>query len=321
MLIRQITLNVGHLKTDQDKKPKYICFELFLMNDLKKRLPDIINYGIVKYSKKFNVYSDSIEKHLSDIVRNGHLKDDLFIKYYQTFIEDSASESYNHLVAKSENKAIGNYNYAKFYNDCCSYTQIYLALNDLELNHPNWHILRQKYNDIYDEVYTFECNYRKDSLVMLSRDMALDYLKSDKTHREWELLRGFLAIKSLQGNKIMVATHKADIVRRMTGAKSDQVMKHFLTDKVTKAASKKMHDKFAGRYFFDQLIKELFDRGFVPAKITPPGSRVTYFSTKLTPDELADEIVKFKTKQKSNYKSVEDLMKAKIANALKLVQV
>lgn len=291
------------------------------MNDIKKRLPDIINYGIVKYSKKFNVYSNSIEKHLSDIVKNSDLKDDLFIKYYQTFIEDCGSESYNHSIAKFENKAIGDYNYDKFYNDCCSYTQIYLALDDLELKHPNWSILRRKYSDVYGEVYMFECNYKRDALVMLSKDMALDYLKNEKTHREWELLRGFLAIKSLQGNKNMVATHKADIIKRMAGAKSDEVMKHFLTDKATKAASKRMHDKFTGRYFGDQLIRELFERGFIKSKITPPGSRVMYFSTKLTMEDLCDEIIKSKTKQQSKFKSVENLMKTKIANSLKLVQV
>lgn len=233
--------------------------------------------------------------------------------------DSDQNEFDNHHKAKSANEFPGSYKYSHFFISCITYTQIHLSLIDLGLMHPNYDFLIKNYNSIYDEIYLFECEYGRDALVMVPVKIAFDYLKSDKTNREYELLRGFLAIKSLQGNKSMVATHKADIQRRMVGAKSYEVLNHFLNSKQTKASTSKIYKKYTGRYFGDQLIKELYDKRFIQSKITPRGSRLIYLSTQLSMKELAFEIINNKTKKQSNFKADEESMKIQINESLKLI--
>lgn len=303
------------MKTTQS--PKYLCFELFLINDIKNRLPEIAAYSVAKYAHKLEIPLYKLVPQISELVKKRRIVNLTFVKYYYEHIYVSKSDEDNinlYYLAEASNLSISDdYGYRHFIADGQMYGKINAALHDLELVYTDYNFLIKTFNKISKEVRQFESLFNKDALVMLSVEMALDYLKNDKPHRDWELLRGFLAIKSLQGSKSMVATHKADIQQRMVGAKSEKVLNQFLNDKSTKVASKKLYKKFTGRYFGDQLIKDLFHKRFIQSKITPRGSRVIYLSTSLTMGLLAQEILSYKTKPTNSLKDQEALMRDKIS--------
>jgi len=305
------------LKTSSS--PKYLCFELFLINDIKSRLPAIARYSIVKYAEKFELKLYQRIPLIREICLNKLVRNTDFIEYYYQYIYLSTSDQddeHSYYIAQNNEFVINEgYGYDSFIRDGEMYAKIHAALKDLSWIHYDYSTLIETHKDISSEVNLFESRNKRDALVMLSCDLALNYLNNEKTNREWELLRGFLAIKSLQGSKSMVATHKEDLHRRMIGAKTEDVLNYFLKEKTTNGPTRKLFDKFKGRYFGDQLLKDLFEKKFIRSKLTPRGSRVIYLSTSLTMDELAQEIINLKSKPKNTLKEQEYLMRDKISNA------
>lgn len=287
------------------------------MNDIKNRLPEIARYSVVKYAEKFELPLYKMIPHIRDLCLKKRVLNTFFIEYYYEHIHSSNAEEddiNNYYIAENNDLTINDeYGYESFIKEGLSYAKINAALSDLVLTYRDYSILIKTYNDIKSEVNRFENLFKRDALVMLSCDMALNYLNHEKTNRDWELLRGYLAIKSLQGSKNMVATHKKDIHNRMVGAKSEDVLNYFLKGKLTKGNTTKLYNRFTGRYFGDQLIKDLFKKKFIQSKGTPKGSRVIYLSTILSMDELAQEIINLKSKPVCTLKEQEALLRDKIS--------
>lgn len=74
-----------------------------------------------------------------------------------------------------------------------------------------------------------------------------------------DLLRGFLATKSILGKKPLTATTKRAIAMRMIGAKNDKVLHGLLENDQLKA----LYDKYLQRYHIDKLLDELVGRGLL----------------------------------------------------------
>jgi hypothetical protein len=128
-----------------------------------------------------------------------------------------------------------------------------------------------------------EAMHGKQPMPSISIDMLFDYKKNPQ---DLELLMSYISIKSLIGQYKFTGTCKDVIVMRMIGAKSSKALENALKNKTLKS----IYDKYSKRYWFDKLIKDLFDRDFLQSKIGL--KRKIYLSTTLNFDELGVEIAK-----------------------------
>ena len=91
--------------------PKYLCFELFLINDVKNKLPEIAAYSIVKYAHKFDIPLYKLVPNIRELVKNRRIVNLTFVKYYYEHIYVSKSEDDNidlYYLAETSNLSISD---------------------------------------------------------------------------------------------------------------------------------------------------------------------------------------------------------------------
>lgn len=302
-------------KNLSEKEFKYVCFETCLISGIDKQINDIFNYSIVKYSisniklSKEEILNEAIRLYYDDKLP-GKISN-VFATAFDGEVEES-TRGYNEkgefdpseertsllLYFDSEDEGIFDANFSKFIDDCKPYCQLHRGLHALNLTGGNYDYMLKGYSKVNNIVAQNESQYGKNPLVMMKIQMLLDYVNGDKTHRNFELLKGFLAIKSIQGQKDFTGTNKEMVCARMIGAKTPDIAKQLIKDK----AINKVFLKYKARYFFDQLLLELQIKSFITAKITY--GRSVYLSTQLDNELLCVAIMNFTEKKLLNTASI-----------------
>ncbi|MDB5131791.1 MAG: hypothetical protein JWR02_1540 [Mucilaginibacter sp.] len=284
-----------------DQKHPYVFFECCLINHIQKEIDNILDYAIIKFASKleitdYNLLCGAIQLYVNDKLPSrlnkafiaAKIDADVADKYALTGAYNSLLNAVNRMDEDIE----------KFKSDLRPYVQIDQAIKKLRLQSINYDSILAKYRRIKTIVDNFEVLHGKDAVVGVKITMLIDFRDTEKSYRDFELLKGFLAIKSILGDKDFVGTNKAFVTARMIGAKTPKIVSSLMVDKATK----KLYAKFTGRYFYDQLLYDLEDKNFIMSRL--PGNRCIYLSTSLSYELLKVSIQNYLDKsQRANKKS------------------
>lgn len=182
-------------------------------------------------------------------------------------------------------------------NDAIIFYKLEQAKDLLELSFENQVIITEHAKFQYSS-RQFENRHGKDANVSLEIKMLFDFLKNEKTSFEYDLLAGYVAIKSIQGQAQFARTNKAFIAQRMLGCKSKKVLEDVLKSKENKEFYKRVN----GRYQMDKILDQLWQKNFIQCKIGI--GRSIYISTHLDeltlPTAIAQTLNIKNTKEKEN---------------------
>ena len=285
--------------------PKYIPFPLFLIGGLPNNLNEIFDYGIFNFAMRLQpaglgvVYTQvlyafyrqklpsTIKKKLDGLIRKKLLTPD---EDYNGF--DGAEFHPDDQVAELLQAGKSD---PGFVDECIRFWKVRQAMSVLRITGSIESII-QSAQEIQVLVDQRASRHKNDVTVMISINMMFEYYKHAKTDYEIELLRGFLAIKSILGNSPLAGTTKAFIATRMLGAKSKLVLEETLQNADLKA----FFNKYSKRYHIDKLLEELLARGFIKGKLA--FKRRIYLSTHHTTKELPELIHQLLLKNNSKIK-------------------
>lgn len=289
------------------KDARYVPFPLFLIADLPGNLNDVFDYGIFKFARTIEasdlntVYRQVLYGYyrgkLTGILAGkiGKLVErDIFIpdEDYNGFSGDgrefAPDTGIDEFMEAGENNA-------DFKETCIEYWQVHQAMSVLRINGSLDGIISSA-RKTQKKVDEWEKKWGKDVTVMMSIAMMFEYYKKPKSEYEIDLLKAFLGIKSILGNKQLVGTTKDYVLLRMTGARK----KDLLPDLLGKPGIKQLHNKYSRRYQTDKLLSELVSRGFITGKLA--FNRRIYVSTHYTIDELPEAIFELLSKNNSKIK-------------------
>lgn len=288
-------------------QPKYIPFPLFLISGLPNNLDEIFDYGIYKFGIGMQpreigvVYTQvlyafyrqelpsSIKRKLDLLVRKSLFTPD---EDYNGFV--GTPGEFHPETGIDELTEAGKQD-PEFASDCMQFWQVRQAMSVLKIKGDIGSII-PKALSVQKQVDERARLHKKDVMVMISVKMMFQYYRQSKTDYEFDLLRAFLSIKSILGNKDLVGTTKDFILMRMTGAKN----KALLEEVLSVPALKVLHDKYSKRYHMDRLLDELLARGFITGKLAF-GRRI-YLSTRYSISELPDAVKALLIKNNSKVK-------------------
>jgi hypothetical protein len=264
-------------ETPVETQHSYIYFECCLISLFPKEISSILNYGVYKLALTFEGTDYQILTYAINLHFDKKLPRYLSASIDSAGITERPVKDYEFKAAYCTldySLTAADIQSATFAAECKPYYQLYKALTFLKLSGAYEPVFKA-YQRIKLIVDTHEATHGNDAMVSVKTDKLIEFRDENNSYKDFELLKGFMAIKSLQGKKDFIQTTKAMIIARMIGAKSDSVAKCLLKDK----SISKLYNKFNGRYYFDNLISQLLHRGFIKSKIS--GNRCLYISTSL----------------------------------------
>lgn len=312
---------------------QYIQFPLCLLqgifDDMKTCLNTIIAFGTVNYAQKFKYDLRDVARQLMyDYYRNTEKLQGELTEKLESFIDNdqlTTDEDYNGFTGSMNSPAFDvEDNIAElfilfeadteFKNDAIMNYRLHMAGGSLRIGWPNNDTMLTDYRKGDRLRKQFEHLYGRDCWPSAKLNMLFEFRDNGS---DLELLLGFIALKSLQGQKSFIATTRNVILMRMMGCKTNAALQDFL--KRNKKA-KVLYNKYARsqdalRYNFDKLFNKLLTNGFLRSKIYMRNvSRKIFFSITLSYDELTQQIILFS--QKRNHKKYEKQARLKIRAAL-----
>ncbi len=317
--------------------PLFLVFKIHISP--KEAINDILNYGIVQYSKQFNYVNElsTYETTVSDLF---NVYRQVVYAYYQDKLCFGIDKWINELI--DEELFAPNFDYKGFTPDgfevyeeiddlvyswsedadkqqvCIRFYQMSLAMNSLALT-GNLAQIWQNYVRVVETVDHFEKIHGKDALVSVKTELIMDFYKNDKVVEEYELFSAYCAVKSILGQKKYISTNKQFIALRMLGAKNAKVLKAYYDKPTTENGEKfritAVYDKYLKRYHADKLINTLLSRKFLSSKIGMKGTRKLYLSCNLNFTELAIAV-----SQSGSSKINREANKRKEHDAIQLLQ-
>ncbi|OOQ57122.1 hypothetical protein [Mucilaginibacter pedocola] len=271
-----------------DQAYSYVMFECCLINHIE-RTSEILNYSIVRYALKevegtsYQILNEALKLHFDKL-----LPSDLSAIVKAAGIGERPS---NQWETKNAYCLLVNYlhqteNTDHFTDSARLYYQVsqaYRILN-LKLVRGTYAGTIKDYKAMISIVDIHERRFGKDALVSIKTGLLIEYSNTDKYRPDFELLRGFLAVKSIQGDKDFACTNKAMITARMIGAKTANIADHLCAEKATAAHYKRFNEQ----YFYRKLLLDLQLKSFIASSAT--GNRCIYLSTQLTSELLTAAI-------------------------------
>jgi hypothetical protein len=260
----------------------YVMFECCLINYIEKTA-EILRYGIVRYA--LNKVSGTDYYILNEVI-NLHF-DKLLSKDLSFHINASGltNRPIDEWSLKNANSVLTNYlcngGSNELYNVFIDQARIYYQISQaykilkLQLVSGSYAGVLKSYRTIKEIVDNHESRFGKDALVSVKTQMLLEYIDGDNYRPDFELFKGYLAIKSIQGDKDYACTNKAFIISRMVGAKTPEISTHLIGSKEIEA----LYNRFKGQYFYKMLLINLQLNKFIASTIT--GNRCIYISTHL----------------------------------------
>lgn len=180
--------------------------------------------------------------------------------------------------------------------------------NELSKEIKEFHQLRQikdvlnitfdieRVSGTYAKLYKDYDGFKDSPLVMVRKEMMLDFYKNQKSEFEKVLFATYVGIRSIIGKKEFCQTTQNMIFMRMVGAKNEEALAEILKDKKVKG----IYNKNNVRYQREKILNELVANNFLSSKIAL--NRRTYLSATLKHDELKEEVVKFFNEKNINIK-------------------
>jgi hypothetical protein len=294
----------------KDNEYKYIQFPLSLLwetfTDIEKGLNLIIDFGIINFAikQKFELsevarqmmYSYYREKNILPAKLTNLIDNEITIdEDYNGF----SGENFNPDGEVSELIEVFQKD-TEFKDLAILFYQVRQAAKLLNVNIGSFKTTEANYKKGLILLNAFESKYGADCWPSCKITMLFDFRDNSQ---DIEILRCFIAIKSLIGQYNYIATTRNVILMRMFGCKSKTAQDSFL---IQNKQAKAIFDKYTRtdksiRYHFDKLFESLLNRGFLKSKIFERSiSRKIFLSQKLSYDELASEIIKFRSKTKRN---------------------
>jgi hypothetical protein len=277
------------------KDAKYIPFPLFLISGLPGNLDEIFDYGIGKFSKMIEydlgtVYRQVLYAYYRSSLPASLLKKINFLAEEEVFIPD---EDYNGFTGDGQefNPESGIDEFTRagendedFRQACVDYWQMQQAMKILGLSGGSIDTMQASALKTQKAIDDWEKKGGRDVTVMMSITMMFEFYRKTKTAYEIDLLRAFLSIKSIIGNKELVGTTKDFILTRMTGARKKELLPQMLK----KPGIKAVFENYSKRYQIDKLLSELLARGFITGKLAH--NRRIYLSTHFTTAQLPEAV-------------------------------
>ena len=278
------------------KEPRYIPFPLFLVADLPGNLDEIFDYGIYNFARSIElsnisvVYRQvlygyyrgklpaSVLRTIRSLINNGSFIPD---EDYQGFNENG--QEFDPETGIRELILVG-LNNKEFQNACIEYWQTYQGMQVLNLSGGDVDSILASAKRTQKVIDDWETKWGRDVTVMISITMMFEFYKQSKSEYEIDLLRAFLSIKSILGNKQLVGTTKEYVVMRMTGARKKELLPEILN----KPGLQQLYDKYQKRYHIDKMLSELLSRGFITGKLA--FNRRIYLSTHFKTSELPEAV-------------------------------
>lgn len=308
------------------EQPKYISFPLFLISGLPGNLSSIFDYGILRFASTIVCADMSVayKQVLYAYYRGGlprslqHMIDELVEN--DRFLPDDDFNGFNGDTFDPETGleefAAAGVDDPAFADACLEFWQLRQAMDILKISSKDWDQLVRSARLIQATVDKREKESGKDVSVMISLELIFSYYKEKKTAYEIDLLRGYLAIKSILGNKRITGTTKEFILTRMVGARKKDLLSSFLKDK----GLKKIYDHYGKRYHMDKLLAELLARGFIKGKLA--FQRRIYLSNHYATEELPEAVAELLSKNNNKVKrdknaAIEKEARAKLSALLK----
>lgn len=278
----------------------------FWVSGLPENLSSVFDYGIYNFSKtkeyknieeilKHVIYcfyrgklSKNLKREMDRLVKVGKFTYD---EDYNGFTGDGVfdpQEGIENLKNICENDQ-------QFRELCVDFWQMSNALTYLGVTADIDRVIRRG-KETQIEIDQRARSHQRDVTTMISGPMMFGYYKKDKSPYEIDLLRAFLAVKSILGTKTVVGTTKQYILKRMTGAKNSTLLQEILKSQ----ASSEMYYKYSKRYHMDKLLEELFARGFITGKLAY--KRRIYISTQYKTSELPNQVHRLLTINNSKVK-------------------
>jgi hypothetical protein len=297
--------------SNEEKEYKYVQFPLCLIretySDLQKAMNLILDYGIVNYALKLHcnmrnvakqliydyarnqdVLQASILKKMSEVEDTLSLEDEYLFDPFGTF-EPNEEITINPILELLESDP-------KLKADAILSYQINLAVSKDHLNltnHSNDDTIK-RYNEALRIKTIFEREFGADAMPTCKAIMVIQFRDNPK---DIELFRAYIGIKSIIGNRNFITGNKPAILSRMVGLKSKKAFEYYTTNRYNKDKNiLPTIEKFSKRYQMDKLLFTLVERKFI-MYLNKPKVSVIYFSKYMEPGELADLIIKSKSKQ------------------------
>jgi len=303
-------------------EPKYIAFPLSLISGLPDNLNEIFDYGILRFAETIELadmetaykqvlyayYRGTLSSNLLVMI-NALIDDDKFLPDddYSGFTGEG--DTFDPETGLEEFAAAGADDPA-FEAACSQFWKLRQALSVLKVTSSNYDRLIASGEKTQALIEEREKIGGRDVTVMMNVDMVFSYYKENKSAYEIDLLRAFLAIKSIIGNKKLVATTKDYILTRMVGARTKDQLGPVLHNT---PVLKNTYELYSKRYHMDKLLDELLARGFLKGKLAH--FRRIYFSNHYTTMELPEHIHELLLKNNTKVKRDKNAATEKEARA------
>jgi len=287
-------------------KPKdepYIQFPLCLLQSTygnsTEGFSHILNFGIVNYSQKFDYNITEVGRQLmytyyrdkrmiqADLLlaMKGYIKKDKL-----TIDDDYNGFSGANFTPDNESELLSLFESDSIFRDAAIIRyQISQAAESLNIKIYDIDSVIQGHQKAVKIKESFEQKFGSDSWPSAKPGQIIAF-RDAKT--DLDLLRAYIGIKSMIGQRTFISTNKPAILSRMIGCKSKAAFEQFSNDKNLMP----IVEKYSKRYHMDKLLFTLAERGFIMF-LSKPKVSVLYLSKFMQPEDLGKLILDAKGKQ------------------------
>jgi len=290
-----------------EKEYRYIQFPLCLLKetytDPVKGIDLILAYGIVNFAlkQKFNMH-DVVRQLFYDYYRNSETMELWLYRRIQALedgemiILDEAGRFVEGKFIFAEPEDI-EYVIEQIKSDpeikeaMILHYQLHQAMNFLNIELWPFDVIIKLYAEAKTIQADFEHKYGPDAMPTCKLSQLIDFKSKPK---DIDLLRAYIACRSIIGLKSFATTHKNSIVRRMIGAKTEEALQDLLDENTHPT-----YALYSKRYYFDKLRNTLCARGFLMF-LSKPHSRAIYISVFMPPEKLANIVNERNSRRRTN---------------------
>lgn len=293
----------------KEKEYKYLQFPLCLImetyKDIKTGLNLILDYGLIYYAMKQNYDLRDVAKQTCyNYYRN---QDDLpgailnVINSYDEFIPD---EDYNGFSGSEFNpednieQILGLFEKdSEFKDHCVLRYRIHTAEAFFNIKIGDHESTIRRYKKALSIKESFELKFGSDVYPSCKPEMLFQV--RDGNHKDIDLFRAYIGIKSMLGHRNFISSNKPAILSRMIGCKSKAAFEYYTNGKFKDKTVLPTIETYSKKYHMDKLLLNLAERKYIMF-LSKKQVSIIYLSKYMEPEELG-KIIK-ETKDKQNIK-------------------
>lgn len=253
---------------------------------LKYDMKDVAKQTLYYYDRKRDVLQSYLVKRLNDFVESGDILYEEGNPGFDSSGSFSPEEDFclNPLLKmfdedqQMKEEAILNY-------------KLHLATSKdhLNLNIGSDTATIKQYVEATKIKSDFEQQFGPDAMPCCKNRLLFDF--RDKNLKDIDLLRAYIGISSMIGQRKFISTNKPAILSRMIGCKTKAAFEHYTSNKYGKDKNiLPAVEKYNKRYHMDKLMMTLVERKLIMF-LSQPNVSIIYISKYMEPEELG-ELVK-----------------------------